>query len=56
MLYDRFAKQINIPEWKFMNYGYAYPDNETPFALNAEDEGERYGFQLYEHMLRQIEL
>lgn len=56
MLYNRFARQITIPEWKFMNYGYAYPENEQPFNLNPEDEGERYGFQLYEHMLRQISI
>lgn len=56
MLYNRFAKQINIPEWKFMNYGYDYDNNSDRPQLSAEEEGERFGFQLYEHMLRQAEV
>lgn len=56
MLYNRFARQIDIPEWRFMNYGYAYNAPEIPFTLNPEDENERFGFQLYEHMLRQIDI
>lgn len=54
LLYHRFARQIDIPEWRFMNYGYAFPDNEEQTRLNPEDESDRFSFQLYEHMLRQI--
>lgn len=56
MLYNRFAKQINIPEWKFMNYGYDYNNVEDRPVLTAAEEDERFGFQLYEHMLRQAEI
>jgi ubiquinone/menaquinone biosynthesis C-methylase UbiE len=56
MLYNRFAKQINIPEWKFMNYGYDYNNVDDRPVLTAAEEDERFGFQLYEHMLRQAEI
>jgi ubiquinone/menaquinone biosynthesis C-methylase UbiE len=56
MLYDRFARRIRVPEWRFMNYGYAWPANSAAPQLRTEDEPDRLGFQLYAQLLNRIEI
>jgi len=56
MLYNRFARHIQVPEWRFMNYGYAWPDGSIPPQLKDEDEPDRLGFQLYAQLLQRIDI
>ena len=52
--YNFMAKRFQTDEWRFMNYGYAPPDER--YHLEPEDEPNRYFIQLYAHLLKPIEL
>ncbi len=54
--YNRLAKQIQSPDWTFMNYGYSTIGNDvenksTKLQLNPEDESDRLCIQLYEKVI-----
>lgn len=42
--------------WRFMNYGYADLGVPARLDLRPEDEAERYCIQLYDHLLRRVDL
>jgi SAM-dependent methyltransferase len=47
--YEYLAGSHRVPEWTFMNYGYAAPGAQT-LALAEADEPDRYSMQLYDHV------
>ncbi len=54
--YNRLAKQIQSPDWTFMNYGYSTIGNDVDnqsirLQLNPEDESDRLCIQLYEKVI-----
>ena len=55
--YSKLARQIQSPEWTFMNYGRAPADGSaTGLRLKPEDEADRLCIQLYEHVIGPAEL
>lgn len=48
--YQFLADRYQVREWQVMNYGYAPIPETTPMLLDAEDEPERYGLQLYDRV------
>jgi ubiquinone/menaquinone biosynthesis C-methylase UbiE len=65
--YQFLARSYPIPDWTFMNYGYAPltdqgggdkdGDNRSqPVALDAVDEANRYAIQLYHHVAHAVRL
>jgi ubiquinone/menaquinone biosynthesis C-methylase UbiE len=49
----RFDKDISA---NFMNYGYAYLDEEQSVVLEQQDEVNRYCIQLYDHVVNRVDL
>ena len=47
--YEYLARSHRVPEWTFMNYGYAV-SGAQPLALTEADEPDRYSMQLYDHV------
>lgn len=56
-MYDSFAERVQAEDWRFMNFGFAYPDEKTS-SINLEDQDQKdqYCFQLYEQLLRQVDI
>lgn len=53
-MYNSFG-QIQAEDWRFMNFGFAYPDEKSSSVqLDAQDQQDQYCFQLYEQLLRQV--
>jgi len=52
--YNFLANRFQTPEWRFMNYSYANP--EETYLLPPEDEANRYFIQLYAHLLTSLDL
>ena len=52
-LYNKFASNNKSKQYVFLNYGY---HDETTLALNREDEPNRYFIQLYNRVVRDIDL
>ncbi|MEO6220975.1 MAG: class I SAM-dependent methyltransferase [Ginsengibacter sp.] len=50
-VYEIMAKRITIPDWQFMNYGYAPSPRELSLTLLSEDEINRYPLQLYHYLV-----
>jgi ubiquinone/menaquinone biosynthesis C-methylase UbiE len=48
--YDFVAARFQLPEWKFMNFGYAGVDAASPCALAVHEEPDRCCIQLYDHV------
>lgn len=40
----------------FMNYGYAPVNGDSPVTLKKEDESNRFCIQLYDHVVREVDL
>lgn len=56
-MYDNLAGGIATKDWRFMNFGYAYSDGESSsIQLEAQDEPDKYCFQLYEQLLQQVKI
>lgn len=56
-LYEVLAARVRRPEWAFMNYGYALLDDDAePLVLEPADEPDRMCIQLYEHVVRDVDL
>ena len=56
ILYELLGwKFRHATDWRFMNYGFAFNDDERP-DLDREDEPERYCAQLYHVVASQIDL
>jgi ubiquinone/menaquinone biosynthesis C-methylase UbiE len=53
--YDYLARSHRLPEWTFMNYGYAVASDQT-LPLDAQDEPDRQWIQLYHHVAAAIDL
>ena len=53
--YQIMAKRYQLPDWKFMNYGYAEL-NGTELDLQGEPENDRYFIQLYHHVAAAVDL
>lgn len=53
-LYERLARDRDAL-WRFMNYGFEDPDAPRP-ALDPADEPDRYGIQLYHHVVSAVDL
>jgi SAM-dependent methyltransferase len=47
LLYEVLARRVRIPEWRFMNFGYAELDGGRPIELEERDEIERHALQMY---------
>jgi SAM-dependent methyltransferase len=57
LCYEALATRVPLPEWSFMNYGYASSgDARSPLRLAPEDEPDRLSIQLYEHAIRGTDL
>ncbi|UZN03896.1 class I SAM-dependent methyltransferase [Cellulomonas sp. S1-8] len=55
--YELLGARVKQPEWTFMNYGYAPVDDAAPpLALDPADEPDRYGIQLYAHVLEGVDV
>jgi hypothetical protein len=55
--YDYLARSQRLPEWTFMNYGYAADGaNTCVLDLDAHDEPDRNWIQLYHHVAGGIDL
>jgi SAM-dependent methyltransferase len=55
--YRYLASRIPMPEWAFMNYGYAALGPETDrLDLEPRDEPDRYCIQLYDRVASRIDL
>lgn len=54
--YEFVAKIDHQGEVRFMNYGYADPDNNTHINLPPTEEPNRYQIQLYHRVASQVEL
>jgi len=54
--YQFLAKRYHVEEWQIMNYGYVPIPEETPLELDAKDESERYGIQLYNYVASPVAL
>src|SRR2546430_1565813 len=53
----QYLARYDLPEWRFMNYGYASSDaQEARPALDAEDEADRYAIQLYHRVANAVPL
>jgi ubiquinone/menaquinone biosynthesis C-methylase UbiE len=52
--YDYLARSHRIPEWTFMNYGYAADTNTLTLA--QADEPDRHWIQLYHHVAGAMDL
>ena len=50
-VYEIIAKKFKVPDWQFMNYGYAPYAQELPLSLQPEDEVNRYSIQLYHYLV-----
>jgi len=48
--YQYVAARFPQPDWTFMNFGYAGPEDEPRPALSAEEEPDRCCIQLYHHI------
>ncbi len=55
-IYEAMAKKITIPDWQFMNYGYAPSNREPLLTLHPEDEINRYPLQLYHYMASMLNI
>lgn len=53
--YECISKMDEDAELLFLNYGYAEPDGEG-IALDPDDERDRYSMQLYERVVRPVDL
>ena len=49
------AKKYQLPDWNFMNYGYAELDG-SELKLNEFSEKDRYFIQLYHHVASAVDL
>ncbi len=49
--YGFLARRFAIPEWQTMNYGHCELPVDVPLPLDASEEGERHGLQLYHAIL-----
>ena len=57
LCYEALAARVRIPEWSFMNYGYApLAPGPDPVVLDPEDEVDRLSIQLYEHTVAGADL
>lgn len=54
-IYDFLAWRFPMPNWVFMNYGYADDDSEVKLELAPEDEENRYFISMYARTLSQIQ-
>ena len=59
--YNKLAKQIQSPDWTFMNYGYSAVEKSTDnqdarLQLNPEDEQDRLCIHLYEKVISGTDL
>ncbi|MBO0921900.1 class I SAM-dependent methyltransferase [Cellulomonas sp. zg-ZUI222] len=55
--YELLGARVRQPAWTFMNYGFAPLDpTAAPLALDPADEPDRYGVQLYAHVLDGLDL
>lgn len=55
--YQYLAKNQKHSFWTFMNYGYAdLDDNSNVLQLSSEDEKDRPGIQLYDHVVKGLEI
>lgn len=55
--YNWLAKKYSDADLLFMNYGYSDPDSSTtPIKLKEQDERYRYPIQLYEYVIRKVDL
>jgi ubiquinone/menaquinone biosynthesis C-methylase UbiE len=54
--YQFLASRYPVPEWQMMNYGYVSIPATAPLPLDAADESERYGLQLYRHVVSPVSL
>jgi ubiquinone/menaquinone biosynthesis C-methylase UbiE len=52
--YDYLARSRRVPDWTFMNYGYAASVNT--FQLDKADEPDRHWIQLYHHVTGGVDL
>ncbi|MCL9683882.1 class I SAM-dependent methyltransferase [Legionella maioricensis] len=52
-LYNKFAANNKSKQCVFLNYGY---QDETTLALNSQDESNRYFIQLYNRVVKDIDL
>ncbi len=55
-IYEIIAWQFKVPDWQFMNYGYAPHTYEAPLSLRPEDEVNRYSIQLYHFLVSILEV
>jgi ubiquinone/menaquinone biosynthesis C-methylase UbiE len=55
-IYEILAKKVKVPNWNFMNYGYAPFAYETPLILAQQDEVNRYPLQLYHYLASKVEV
>jgi SAM-dependent methyltransferase len=56
-MYQAMGLVIKQDEWVYMNYGYAdLEDGENRTVLDERDEGNRFSYQLYNHLAAEIEL
>lgn len=53
--YQIMAKRYQLPDWNFMNYGYAELDG-TELDLKDNREEDRYFIQLYHHVASAVDL
>jgi hypothetical protein len=52
--YEALAKRVSMPDWAFMNYGYAVDVDPPP--LSSSDERDRLCIQLYLHAIDHLDL
>jgi ubiquinone/menaquinone biosynthesis C-methylase UbiE len=52
----QYLAGYQLREWRFMNYGFAPPDDEQPLALQPADETNRSSIQLYHHVASAVPL
>src|SRR5688572_18969069 len=53
--YNYLARSRKMPDWCFMNYGYATADESTLVLADA-DESHRHWIQLYHHVAGAVDL
>jgi len=52
--YEMAAKNFQFDDWKFMNFGYVYDDEQNNPKLDKIDENDRYFIQLYDQVIKNL--
>jgi ubiquinone/menaquinone biosynthesis C-methylase UbiE len=55
-IYEALAKNFNVEDWQFMNYGYAPLNGEMQLTLENNEEINRYSIQLYNSLASKINM